>query len=90
MTTKKTSAKVEAQPVKTKIPTEPKKPKWEIRDRAYFLKDNKQPLVFTIPTRHSARKPLLWFDEKEGVQRELRYATNMNSPFVDEQKGEAT
>ncbi len=90
MTTKKTSAKVEAQPVKIKTPSEPKKPQWEIRDRAYFLKDNKQPLVFTIPTRHSARKPLLWFDEKEGVQRELRYATNMNSPFVHEQKGEAT
>jgi len=90
MTTKKTSAKVEAQPIKIKTPSEPKKPKWEIRDRAYFLTDNKQPLVFTLPTRHSARRPLLWFDEKEGVQRELRYATNMNSPFVDEQKGEAT
>jgi hypothetical protein len=32
----------------------------------------------------------LWFDEETGEQRELRYATNQNSPFVDEQKGEAT
>jgi len=68
----------------------PKKPKWDIRDRVYFLTGNKKPLVFTIPARHNARKPLLWFDEKQGIQRELRYATNMNSPFVDEQKGEAT
>ena len=33
---------------------------------------------------------MLWFDEEKGEQRELRYATNQNSPFVDEQKGEAT
>jgi hypothetical protein len=41
-------------------------------------------------TRHSRRYPLLYFDEKTGEQRELRYATNQNSPFVDEQKGEVT
>ena len=28
--------------------------------------------------------------KKKVEQRELRYATNQNSPFVDEQKGEAT
>ena len=33
---------------------------------------------------------MVWFDEKTGVQRELRYATNQNSCFVDEQKGQAT
>ena len=32
----------------------------------------------------------MWFDEKAGSQRELRYATNQASPFVDEQKGEVT
>ena len=32
----------------------------------------------------------MWFDEETKEQRELRYATNQNSPFVDEQKGEAT
>ena len=36
------------------------------------------------------KNPLLYFDKKLNAQRELRYATNMNSPFVDEQKGEAT
>ena len=30
----------------------------------------------------------MWFDEETKTQRELRYATNQNSPFVDEQKGE--
>jgi hypothetical protein len=64
--------------------------KWEIKDRLYILKSNKKPLVFTIPSRHSAKKPLLWFDEETGVQRELRYATNQQSPFVDEQSGEST
>ena len=33
---------------------------------------------------------MLWFDAEKAEQRELRYATNQNSPFVDEQKGEAT
>lgn len=33
---------------------------------------------------------MLWYDSETNNQRELRYATNMNSPFVDEQKGEVT
>ena len=36
---------------------------WEAKDRLYTLKNNKRPLVFTVPSRHSAKKPLLWFDE---------------------------
>ena len=32
----------------------------------------------------------MWFDTEKKEQRELRYASNQNSPFVDEQKGEAT
>ena len=63
---------------------------WEIKDRTYILSGIKQPLVFTIPGRHSRKRPLLWWDEEQQLQRELRYATNQNSPFVDEQKGEAT
>ena len=35
-------------------------------------------------------KPLLYFDEDQGVQKEIRYATNQASPFVQDQKGEAT
>jgi hypothetical protein len=63
---------------------------WEIKDRVYLLKGNKTPLLFTVPAKHSRAKALLWFDEEKGIQRELRYATNQNSPFVDEQKGQVT
>lgn len=63
---------------------------WEIKDRLYILKGDKTPITFTIRSKHSYRYPLLWFDSERGEQREIRYATNQNSPFVDEQKGEAT
>ena len=33
---------------------------------------------------------MLYFDEKTGKQREIRYATNQDSPLVDEQIGEVT
>jgi hypothetical protein len=56
----------------------------------YELTSDQKPLVYSIPSKHSASKPLLWFDEEKGYQRELRYATNQRSCFVDEQKGEAT
>jgi hypothetical protein len=65
-------------------------PVWEIKDRIYKLKGNISPLTFSLQTRHSRRFPLLWFDPVTKEQRELRYATNQNSPFVDEQKGEVT
>ena len=101
MTTKKTKAAKAAPKAEAFIEQEvitvpkqviekPKKPQWEIRDRAYFLTSENKPLLFTISARHSAKKPLLYFDEEQGIQRELRYATNMNSPFIDEQKGQAT
>jgi len=70
--------------------SEPSKPKWEIKDRTYLLKGLKTPLTYTIASRHTPRYPLLWFDEEKNEQRELRYATNQNSPLVDEQSGEAT
>jgi len=63
---------------------------WEVRDRTYILTQGKEPLTFTIPAKHTRRHPLLWYDTEKGEQRELRYATNMSSPFVDEQKGEVT
>jgi len=68
----------------------PAKPSWEIKDRVYYLKGNKSPLTLTIPSRHTKKHSLLYFDEKTGKQREIRYATNQDSPLVDEQKGEAT
>ena len=63
---------------------------WEIKDRNYYLSDNRSPLTYTLPSKHSRRFPLLHFDEETRSQRELRYATNQNSPFVDEQDGMAT
>lgn len=63
---------------------------WEIKDRHYYVLGKYNPLTLTIPSRHGKRYPLTWFDEKKGGVRELRYATNHSSPFVDEQKGEAT
>jgi len=63
---------------------------WEFKDRNYYLLGNKSPLTYTIPTRHSRRYPLVWFDENKGYERELRYATNQHSIFVDEQQGQVT
>jgi hypothetical protein len=60
-------------------------PKRELKDRHYFLLGNKEPLTFTIPSRHTRKYPLVWFDEEKGYERELRYATNQKSVFVDEQ-----
>ena len=63
---------------------------WEIKDRTYFVTGQYKPLTFRIPSKHSAKKPLLWYDESNQTTRERRFATNMNSPFKDEQNGEAT
>jgi hypothetical protein len=64
-------------------------PQWEIKDRRYYLLQNAEPLTYTLGSKNSRRHSLLWFDPSKNEQRELRYATNMNSPLVDEQKGEA-
>ncbi len=63
---------------------------WEIKDRTYLVKGTNQPLTLKIPSRHTTRHALLWYDNEKNEQREIRYATNQNSPFKDEQKGEAT
>jgi len=69
---------------------EPKKPEWEFKDRTYYLIGRKQPIITTIPGKHTEKRSLLWFDPEKGYERELRYATNQPSPFVDEQEGPAT
>ena len=51
-----------------------KKNDWEIKDRTYLLKGNKEPLTFTIPSKHTRRHPLLWFDKDKNEQRELYWA----------------
>jgi len=82
--------KVVTTPKKVVTAIKPTKPEWEIKPRTYIVKGRKQPLTLTIPSKHTRKNPLLYFDLDQSKQRELRYATNMNSPFVDEQKGEAT
>ena len=67
-----------------------KKDTWEYRDRNYYLLYGKQPLTYTLPSRHSRRYSLVWFDPEQGYERELRYATNQKSIFVDEQEGQVT
>jgi len=92
MAKKATAETVEVAPQKVAVKTAPKptKPTWEIKDRVYYLTGKKSPLTLTIPGRHTRKHALLYFDEKTGKQREIRYATNQDSPFVDEQKGEST
>ena len=84
------TVEVAPQEVAVKIPTKPTKPSWEIKDRIYYLKGNKSPLTLTIPGKHTRKHALLYFDPTSGKQREIRYATNQDSPLVDEQKGECT
>jgi len=80
---KKSAPKAAAKP-------EVKKDLWEYKDRNYYLKGGKTPLTYTLPSRHSSRFNLVWFDPELGYERELRYATNQKSCFVDEQKGQVT
>ena len=63
---------------------------WEYKDRNYYLLGSKTPLTYTIMSKHSRRYPCVWFDPEKGYERELRYATNQKSIFVDEQEGSST
>ena len=68
-------------PVVKKI--EPQKPKWEIKDRMYYLKSKKKPLSHSIRT-----SDLYWFDKEAGYEREIKYCQNQRTVFVDEMKGD--
>lgn len=59
-----------------------KSPKWEVKDRMYELTGEHRPIV-----RIMKRKNLYWFDDEKGYQREMAYAINQKTPFVDEFKG---
>ena len=74
---------VETPRVKKEVKPEPKKDKWEVRDRLYYLKGNKKPLSYSIRTSN-----LFWFDEEAGYEREIKYCQNQRTPFVDEMKGD--
>ncbi len=55
---------------------------WEIKDRTYILKNGMSPLTYKIRS-----TGMLYFDEAKGINREIRYAENQKSLFVDEQDG---
>tara|TARA_R100001510_G_C7609102_1_gene173239 strand:- start:73 stop:825 length:753 start_codon:yes stop_codon:yes gene_type:complete len=58
-------------------------------DKIYKLTRDTAPLSLILASRHTQRFPLLWFDEKTGTNKALRYARNQNSPFQDEQDDNA-
>ena len=64
---------------------EPQAPKWEMKDRQYYLKKKGRPLTYVLQSKSTRRKPLLWWDEQKSINREMRYASNQKSVFVDEQ-----
>ena len=64
-----------------------KKKKKSFVDKVYRLTKDKAPLSYTIPSRHTKRKSLLYFDESTGVNRAIRYAKNQKSIFEEEQDG---
>ena len=57
-------------------------------DKVYKLK-NGTPLSYTLASRNHPRFPLMWYDEKNNINRALRYAVNQKSPFEDQQDGNA-
>jgi len=63
-------------------------PKWEIKDRVYVLKGGMSPVNYILRSKHSNNKPLQYFDGN--ISRSLRFASNQQSIFVDEQYGDAT
>ena len=90
MAKKQKTQEVEVPVVKTPVvetpkpkKVEPKKPTWEIKDRTYFLTNNRSPLTKSIRA-----TDIYYFDEEKGFERELKYTSNQRTPFVDEMKGD--
>ncbi len=69
--------------VKIETKPQPKKPKWEVKDRVYYLKGNRKPLSRSIRSSN-----IYWFDEEKQYERELKYCENQKTNFVDEMKGD--
>ena len=55
-------------------------------DKVFKLKIG-SPLSYTLASRNPPIYPLMWYDEKNNINRALRYAVNQKSPFEDEQDG---
>ena len=71
--------------METKTKKQPKQvetkniPSWEIKDRQYYLTGKGNPLSYVLTSKSTRKRPLLWFDEEKGYNRELRYASNQRS-----------
>ena len=70
-------------PKPTPVIEQPKKKGWEFKDRVYYLKGNKKPVSRSVRGAN-----IYWFDENQGVNRELKYCKNQQTCFVDEMKGD--
>ena len=75
--------KVETPKIKKEVKPEPKKDRWEVKDRVYFLKGGRKPLSYLIKS-----CDVYYFDEEKGYERELKYCENQQTCFVDEMKGD--
>jgi hypothetical protein len=53
-------------------------------DKVYKLNIG-SPLSYVLSSRNHPRFPLMWYDEKNNINRALRYSVNQKSPFEDEQ-----
>ena len=71
---------VETPVVKTQKPT---KPKWEIKDRTFYLKGGKRPLSYMLRS-----AGVYYFDEEKGYEREIKNTSNQRTSFVDEMVGD--
>jgi len=75
-------AELMEQPItKKEVFKEPAKPKWEIKDRIYFLK-GASPVARIMKSSN-----IYWFDEEKGYERELMLTSNQRTVFVDEMEG---
>ena len=63
--------------------------KLNLENKVFRLSQNQTPLSFMLASRHHRRSPLMHFDEETGINRTLRYARNQQSPYEDEQDGNA-
>ena len=71
MAKKQKTEKVEVPVVETPVvetpkpkKVEPAKPKWEIKDRVYYLTSNNKPISRSIKS-----SGIYWFDESKGYER---------------------
>ena len=64
-----------------------KKIKKIFKDKMYRLKREVAPLTYMLASHHTRRSPVLHFDEETGQNKQLRYARNQKSPFIEEQDG---